>query len=107
MPSKRKRGNAYELRASCGFNAKGRRVMKTRTWRPPYGMTEAQAEKEATRQAFLFEEEIRRGEVLDQSTKMEDFLVKWLHNYAENSSARPRLRAINPCFRGLTRHSGR
>ena len=78
-----KRGNAYELRASCGFNAKGRRVMKTRTWRPPYGMTEAQAEKEATRQAFLFEEEIRRGEVLDQSTKMEDFLVKWLHNYAE------------------------
>ena len=46
-------------------------------------MTEAQAEKEATRQAFLFEEEIRRGEVLDQSTKMEDFLVKWLHNYAE------------------------
>ena len=83
MPSKRKRGNAYELRASCGFNAKGKRIMKTRTWKPPYGMTEAQAEKEATRQAFLFEEEIRRGEVLDQSTKMEDFLVKWLHNYAE------------------------
>ncbi len=83
MPSKRKRGNAYELRASCGFNAKGKRIMKTRTWKPPYGMTEAQAEKEATRQAFLFEEEIRRGEVLDQSTLMEDFLVKWLHNYAE------------------------
>ena len=53
MPSKRKRGNAYELRASCGFNAKGKRIMKTRTWKPPYGMTEAQAEKEATRQAFL------------------------------------------------------
>ena len=51
MPSKRKRGNAYELRASCGFNAKGKRIMKTRTWKPPYGMTEAQAEKEATRQA--------------------------------------------------------
>ena len=83
MPSKRKRGNAYELRASCGFNAKGKRIMKTRTWKPPYGMTEAQAEKEATRQAFLFEEEIRRGEVLDQSTKMEDFLAKWLKNYAE------------------------
>ena len=82
-PSKRKRGNAYELRASCGFNAKGKRIMKTRTWKPPYGMTEAQAEKEATRQAFLFEEEIRRGEVLDQSTKMEDFLAKWLKNYAE------------------------
>ena len=44
MPSKRKRGNAYELRASCGFNAKGNRIMKTRTWKPPYGMTEAQAE---------------------------------------------------------------
>lgn len=43
MPSKRKRGNAYELRASCGFNAKGKRIMKTRTWKPPYGMTEAQA----------------------------------------------------------------
>ena len=39
MPSKRKRGNAYELRASCGFNAKGKRIMKTRTWKPPYGMT--------------------------------------------------------------------
>lgn len=45
MPSKRKRGNAYELRASCGFNAKGKRIMKTRTWKPPYGMTEAQAER--------------------------------------------------------------
>ena len=44
MPSKRKRGNAYELRASCGFNAKGKRIMKTRTWKPPYGMTEAQAD---------------------------------------------------------------
>ena len=63
MPSKRKRGNAYELRASCGFNARGKRIMKTRTWKPPYGMTEAQAEKEATRQAFLFEEEIRRGDI--------------------------------------------
>ena len=44
MPSKRKRGNAYELRASCGFNAKGKRIMKTRTWKPPYGMTEAQGQ---------------------------------------------------------------
>ena len=53
MPSKRKRGNAYELRASCGFNAKGKRIMKTRTWKPPYGMTEAQAEKEANKAAAL------------------------------------------------------
>lgn len=52
MPSKRRRGNAYELRASCVFNAKGKRIMKTRTWKPPYGMTEAQAEKEATRPCF-------------------------------------------------------
>ena len=52
MPSKRRRGNAYELRASCGFNAKGKRIMKIRTWKPPYGMTEAQAEKEATRPCF-------------------------------------------------------
>ena len=44
MTSKRKRGNAYELRASCGFNARGKRIMKTRTWKPPYGMTEAQAD---------------------------------------------------------------
>lgn len=83
MPSKRKRGSAYELRASCGFDDRGKRIMKTRTWKPPHDMTEAQAEKEATRQAFLFEEEIRRGEVLDQSTKMEDFLANWLKNYAE------------------------
>jgi len=105
MPSKRKRGNAYELRASCGFNAKGKRIMKTRTWKPPYGMTEAQAEKEATRQAFLFEEEIRRGEVLDQSTRMEDFLVKWLYNYAEKQLRATTLTGYKS--RALMRRSGR
>ena len=89
MPSKRKRGSAYELRASCGFDDRGKRIMKTRTWKPPHDMTEAQAEKEATRQAFLFEEEIRRGEVLDQSTKMEDFLANWLKNYAEKQLREP------------------
>ena len=83
MPSKRKLGSAYELRASCGFDDKGKRIMKTRTWKLLHDMTEAQVEKEATRQAFLFEEEIRCGEVLDQSTKMEDFLANWLKNYAE------------------------
>jgi len=49
------------------------------TWRPPAGMRQSAAEKEADRQATLFEEKIRTGVVsTDGKTRFEDYAARWM-----------------------------
>ena len=59
MPSIRKRGKSYELRASCGFDGRGKRIVKYKTYTPSPKMSEKNAEKEAYRLAILFEEQCK------------------------------------------------
>ncbi len=53
------------------------------TWTPPKGMTPKKAEKKAQRQAVLFEEKCRSGQVLDGSIRFADFAERWFTDYAE------------------------
>lgn len=78
-----KRGSSYLFRVSCGFDGNGKRLMKSQTWTPPPNLTPKQAEKEAQRQAVLFEEKCRRGQYLDNNIRFTDFADVWLHDYAE------------------------
>jgi integrase len=82
-----KKGTTYLIRAFAGYDANGRQVRKSMTWAPPKGMSEAKADKEAKRQAVLFEESFANGEVMDGKIKFADFAEKWLEDYA-----RPNLR---------------
>lgn len=81
MATIRKRGNSYQIRVSCGYNANGKQVEQSITWKPAEGMTEKQIEKELKRQTVLFEEACNNG-YLTASTKFEDFAEQWFRDYA-------------------------
>ena len=81
MANIRKRGNTYQIRVSCGYKANGEQVVQTMSWRPPDGMTARQAEKEAQKQAILFEERCLRGQVT-ANIKFEEFAEQWFEEYA-------------------------
>lgn len=63
MANIRKRGNTYQIRVSCGYDAQGNQVVQTTTWKPEAGMTPRQIEKEVQKQAMLFEEKCLKGQV--------------------------------------------
>lgn len=87
MATIQKRGKSYRIRTYAGYDIDGKQIERTKTWTPPAGMTERQAEKEALRQAVLFEEKIRNGEACNGKIRFADFAEQWFATYA-----RPQLR---------------
>lgn len=68
MPNITKRRNkageiiSYRIRVSRGYDSEGNKLKPyEKTWKPQPGMTEKQMEKEAQRQALLFEEQCKTG----------------------------------------------
>lgn len=82
MATIRKRGNSYQIRVSCGYDVMKNQINRTMTWRPPEGMTVKQAEKEAQKQAILFEEKCSMGQTTT-SVKFEEFAEQWFEEYAK------------------------
>ena len=85
----KKRGDSYLIRVGDGYNLEGKQISRHMTWRPPKGMTPAKAEREAKRQAALFEEQVKTGQALDGNVKFADFAERWFRDYAE-PQLRPR-----------------
>ena len=88
MATVTKRGDTYRIRVSCGYDAKGKQVTRSTTWKPAPGMTERQAEKELQRQIVLFEEQCS-GQGWGGSVKFETFCKQWFEEYAA-PNLRPR-----------------
>lgn len=82
MANIRKRGNAYQIRVSCGYTSAGEQVMRSMTWRPETGMTPKQIEKEVQRQAVLFEEACMKGNTT-APIKFQDYAEQWFKDCAE------------------------
>ncbi len=78
-----KRGNSYKITVSLGYDLNGKQIRKTMTWKPESGMTARQIEKEINRQATLFEEKCRKGQILDDRIKFSDFVEIWQKDYAD------------------------
>ena len=60
-----KSGFSYRFTVSAGYDCKGNRITHKKTWRAPQGMTERQADKQANKEAVLFEQSIQQGYSLD------------------------------------------
>lgn len=88
MPTITKRGDTYRIRAYCGYDAKGKQVTRSTTWKPAPGMTPKQIEKELQRQAVLFQEQCS-GQGWGGAVKFETFCKGWFEEYAE-PNLRPR-----------------
>lgn len=77
-----KRNNSYRITVSSGYDNEGKQKRYTMTFTPSSGLTEKQAEKEARRQAALFEERVRTGQYMDSSVKLQEFIELWFKDYA-------------------------
>lgn len=76
-----KRGDTYRIKVSCGYNAAGKQVTRSMTWKPKPGMTEKQVQKELERQAVLFEEKCKSG-VGNGNIRFQAFIEQWFTEYA-------------------------
>ena len=83
MATTQKRGTSYKITVSSGYDLSGKQIRHTMTWTPPDGMTNKQIQKEVNRQAVLFEEKVRTGQVLDGNIQFADFAELWFKEYAE------------------------
>ncbi len=88
MANIRRRGDTWQFRVSGGYDTNGKQIVHSKTWKPDRKMTDKQAQKEAERQALLFEEQCSRGEYLDSNIKFADFSQIWLDKYAKKQLKR-------------------
>ena len=83
MPTIQKRGDTYRIRVSAGYDAAGKQIMRSTTWRPAPGMTQKQIDKELERQAVLFEDRVKSGQYMDSSVRFQDFAERWFTDYGK------------------------
>lgn len=83
-----KRGeSSYRLTVSCGYDKKGKQILKYKTVDLSHIKPNKQQE-EAEKQYILFKDELEKGTYLDGGKmSFEEFIDKWLKDYAEPTLA--------------------
>lgn len=82
MATIEKRGKGYRITVSNGYDIHGKQLREKMTWVPEPGMTERQAQKEAQRQATLFEERVKHRATQDGNIRLVDFTALFMEQYA-------------------------
>lgn len=82
MATIEKRGSAYKIVVSKGYDINGKQLRERMTWTPTPGMTPKQIEKELNRQATLFEEQVKCATTHDGNTRLKEFTDLFLKDYA-------------------------
>ena len=82
MATIKKQGKGYQITVSAGYDINGRQIRKYLTWVPEPGMTKRQLEKELNRQAVLFEEQVRDGNICDGSIRFKEFSELFMQRHA-------------------------
>lgn len=77
-------GPSFLIRSSCGYDASGRQIMRSMTWKPKPNMSAKAMEKELQRQLVLFDEECA-GCGCSGNVKFETFSKTWFAEYAEKN----------------------
>ena len=79
MASIKKRNNSYLITVSCGYTSEGKKITKTMTYTPAPELSESKAQKEAEKQAILFEDSVKNGTVVaDSRKKLDAFCYEYL-----------------------------
>lgn len=82
MATIKKQGKGYKITVSHGYDINGKQLREHMTWTPPSGMTAKQLEKELSRQATLFEEQVKHSTTHDGNIRLVDFTTIFLKEYA-------------------------
>ncbi len=85
MATVQKRGKSYRITVSCGYDLQGKQIRASTTWTPDPGMTPRQVEKEISRQAVLFEEQVKSGAVsVNGNIRLQAFTQRYMEDYARS-----------------------
>ncbi len=84
MASIEKRGTSYRIKVSNGYDVNGKQVFQKMTCKPNPDMTPKQIEKELNRQAVLFEENCKKGQIVS-AVKFQNFAEQWFTDYARHN----------------------
>jgi integrase len=84
----RNNNTSCRIVVSCGYLPNGKKDRRFKTVTFADGMTQKQREKEAQKQAVLFERQVESGTYLDgEKITFGEFCEKWLADYAEKQLA--------------------
>lgn len=83
MATIKKQGRGYKITVSQGYDINGKQIRTHMTWAPNPGMTPRQIEKELTRQAVLFEEQVLAAGVKNGNIRLVDFSDLFLREHAK------------------------
>lgn len=96
MASIKKRSeSSYLITVSCGYDKEGKKITRSKT----VNLSDIPIKKrdaEATKQAVLFEEDIKKGQFVDnEKITFEEFVDKWITDYAVPTLAPKTLHRYN------------
>ena len=77
-----KRGDTFRIKVSCGYDTKGKQVVRSMTYKPDPSKSDKWNDKELQRQAVLFEEQCKHGQSVS-AAKFEAYAREWFKDYAE------------------------
>lgn len=89
MANIEKRGNAYRIVVSGGFDVNGKRIKHTMNYKPSEDLSPTKLKKDLDRVALEFEEKCNLGYVMDSNIKLIDFIEIWFKNYVGNKNLSP------------------
>lgn len=79
-----KRKNGYMIRCNCGYDNKGKRIVHSKAWIPPAGLTPRQIKKELAKAVMEFQEECESGRFETGKITFAQYAAEW-KQYAENN----------------------
>lgn len=78
---------SYKITVSLGYDVCGKKIRRYMTWVPDKDYTPRQLEKEVNRQATLFEEACKTGQITKGGgIKLVDFIPQWIENISVSAS---------------------
>lgn len=82
MASIEKKGDNYIVTVSNGYDSKGKKIRKKKTFKKPDNLTPKKWEKELHRLILEFEKKIQSGTYIDSNISLKIYTDQWLENYA-------------------------
>lgn len=80
-----KANGSYEVIVSLGYNEKGKKIRKSKTFHKPEKMSDKKWEKEIIRLSTEFESKLKQINVIDSNITLRDFSERWLKEYAAHN----------------------
>ncbi len=82
-------GLSFLIKVSLGYDINDKQIIKSMTWKPETSMTIRQAEKEANRQAVLFEDKCKSSNLTNKSVRFQQLANEWLEYVETTQKMKP------------------